>query len=106
MNIKHNFKQLWHFLLNSQMVKGTLTNHTLTRDVPLLERVKHLIKFAKKINGKWVYCFASHARFSYRAFHMMQRKRTHEQTGISQPISHSSWSVFEKEIIFLHVLLI
>lgn len=62
--------------------KGDPTSQTLTRDVPLLERVKHLIKFAEKINGKWVYRFASHPRFSYWAFNMIQRKRTLEQTGI------------------------
>ena len=62
--------------------KGDPTNQALTRDVPLAERVKHLIKFAEKVNGKWVYRFASHPRFSYWAFNMIQRKRTLQQSGI------------------------
>ena len=62
--------------------KGDPTNQALTRDVSLLDRVRHLIKFAEKVNGKWVYRFASHPRFSYWAFNMIQRKRTLEQTGI------------------------
>lgn len=61
--------------------KGDPTNQALTRDIPLLARVRHL-KFAEKINNKWVYRFASHPRFSYWAFNMIQRKRTLEQTGI------------------------
>ena len=31
---------------------------------------------------KWVYCFASHLRFSHWAFNMIQRKRTLQQSGI------------------------
>ena len=50
--------------------------------MPLAERIKHLIKFAEKIDGKWVYRFASHPRFSYWAFNMIQRKRTLQQSGI------------------------
>ena len=59
--------------------KGDPTNQALTKDVPLAERVKH---FAEKVNGKWVYRFASHPRFSYWAFNMIQRKRTLQQSGI------------------------
>ncbi|XP_020896155.1 uncharacterized protein LOC110235051 [Exaiptasia diaphana] len=62
--------------------KGDPTNQALARDVSLLDRVRHLIKFAEKVNGKWVYRFASHPRFSYWALNMIQRKRTLEQTGI------------------------
>lgn len=61
---------------------GDPTNQALVRDVPLFEKIKHLIKFAKKIDGKWVYHFASHPRFSYWAFNMIQRMRTLQQTGI------------------------
>jgi hypothetical protein len=43
--------------------KGDPTNQALVRDVPLAERVKHLVKFAEKINGNWIYRFASHPRF-------------------------------------------
>ena len=41
------------------------TNNALLRDVPIQERIKHLVKFAKFINGSWVYRFANHSRFSY-----------------------------------------
>ena len=58
------------------------TNQALIRDVPLPERIKHLIMFAEKINGKWIYRFASHPRFSYWAFNMVLRKRTLQQSGI------------------------
>ena len=33
--------------------KGDPTNQALLRDIPLQERVKHLLKFAEFINGKW-----------------------------------------------------
>ena len=45
--------------------KGDPTNPSLLQEIPLGERVKHLIKFAEKIDGKWVYRFSSHPRFSY-----------------------------------------
>ena len=45
--------------------RGDPTNQALLRDVPLQERIKHLIKFGENIDGKWVYHFASHPRFSY-----------------------------------------
>ncbi len=62
--------------------KGDPTNQELLRDVPLQERMKHLLKFAEIIDGKWVYRFANHPRFSYWAFNMIQRKRILQQTGI------------------------
>ncbi len=62
--------------------KGDPTNQKLLRDVPLQERIKHLLKFAEIIDGKWVYRFANHPRFSYWAFNMIQRKRILQQTGI------------------------
>ncbi len=62
--------------------KGDPTNPSLLKDIPLGERVKHLIKFAEHINGKWIYRFASHPRFCYWAFNMIQRKRTLPQSGI------------------------
>ena len=61
--------------------KGDPTNQGLVR-CPLQERVKHLLKFAEIINGKWVYHFANHPRFSYWAFNMIQRKRILQQSGI------------------------
>ena len=58
------------------------TNQAILSDVPLQERIKHLIKFGEIVDGKWVYRFASHPRFSYWALNMLLRKRTLEQTGI------------------------
>ena len=43
--------------------KGDPTNQGLLRDVPLQERIKHLLKFAEFIDGKWVYRFANHPDF-------------------------------------------
>ena len=62
--------------------KGDPTNQGLLRDVSFQERIKHLLKFAEIIDGKWVYRFASHPRFSYWAFNMIQRKRILQQSGI------------------------
>ena len=62
--------------------KGNPTNQGLLRDVPLQERVKHLLKFTENIDGKWVYRFANHPRFAYWAFNMIQRKRILQQSGI------------------------
>ena len=62
--------------------KGDPTNQGLLRDVPLQERIKHLLKFAEIIDGKWVYRFANHPRFSYWAFNMIQRKRILQQSRI------------------------
>ena len=61
--------------------KGDATNPSPLKDIPLGERVKHLIKFAEKIDGKWTYRFASHPRFSYWAFNMIQRKRILQQSA-------------------------
>ena len=62
--------------------KGDPTNTSLLKEIPLGDRVKHLIKFAENIDGKWVYRFSSHPRFSYWALNMIQRKRMLQQSGI------------------------
>ena len=62
--------------------KGDPTNQGLLRDASLQERIKHLLKFAEIIDGKWVYHFANHPRFSYWAFNMIQRQRILQQSGI------------------------
>lgn len=36
------------------------TNQALLTDVPLQEKIKHLIKFGENADSKWVYRFASH----------------------------------------------
>ena len=46
------------------------------------ERVEHLLKYAEVIDGKWVYCFGNHPRFSYWAFNMIKRKGILQQSGI------------------------
>ena len=48
--------------------KGDPTNQALLRDVSFQERIKHLIRFAAIIDGKWVYRFANHPTFFYWAF--------------------------------------
>ncbi|CAH3106109.1 unnamed protein product [Porites lobata] len=62
--------------------KGDPTNPSLRRDIPLGERVKHLLKFGENKNGKWIYRFATHPRFAYWALNMIQRKRILQQTGM------------------------
>ena len=62
--------------------KGDPTNQSTLRDVPLQERIKNLLKFAELIDGKWLYCFANHPRFSYWAYNMIHRKRILQQSGI------------------------
>lgn len=62
--------------------KGDPTNPSLLKEIPLGERVKHLIQFAEKIDGKRVYRFFSHPGFSYWALNMIQRKRILQQSGI------------------------
>ena len=62
--------------------KGDPTNLSLLNDIPLSEKVKHLVKFAEQCNGKWIFQFASHPRFCYWAFNMIQRKRTLQQSGM------------------------
>ena len=62
--------------------KGDPTNPSLHRDVPISSRVQHLIKFAEYNNDRWVYRFATHPRFSYWAFNMIQRRRTSQQSSI------------------------
>ena len=62
--------------------KGDPTNQSILRNVPLQERIKHLLKFAEFIDSNWVYRFAKHPRFSYWAFNMIHRKRILQQSGI------------------------
>ena len=55
--------------------RGDPTNPSLYQDVPLSDRIKHLLKFGEKNDGKWIYRFVSHPRFAYWALNMIQRKR-------------------------------
>ena len=62
--------------------KGDPTYQGPQRDIPFQERIEHLLKFAEIIDGKWLYRFANHPRFSYWALNMIQRNRILGQTGI------------------------
>ena len=62
--------------------KGDPTNSATMRNVTLGEKIKHLIKFAEYSDDKWVYRFASHPRFAYWAFNMIQRHRLLGQGSI------------------------
>lgn len=44
--------------------------------------IKHLLKYTDKNGNKWIYRFASHPRFAYRALNMIQRKQILQQTSI------------------------
>ena len=61
---------------------GDPTNPSTHRNVHFHEKIKHLLKFAEKKNGKWHYRFANHLRFPYWALKMIQRKRTPDQCSI------------------------
>ena len=54
----------------------------VTRIPVLVLIIKHLIKFSEYINGEWRYRFASHPRFAYWAFNMVQRHRLLSQGSI------------------------
>lgn len=45
--------------------KGDPTNRSLYRDVSFVSRIQHLLRFAKCINDKFNFRFASHPRFCY-----------------------------------------
>ena len=62
--------------------KGDPTNLAKKRNVALGEKVKHLIRFGERINDKWEYRFASHPRFAYWAFNMLQRHRRLAQGSV------------------------
>ena len=62
--------------------KGDPTNPRLQRDISFSNRIQHLLKYSENIDGKRVYRFCSHPRFSYWALNMIQRKRAIQQTSI------------------------
>ena len=62
--------------------KGDPTNPCLQRDISFGNTIQHLLKYAEKVHGKWVYRFASHPRFSYWALNMIQRKRALQKNSI------------------------
>ena len=62
--------------------RGDPTNPSLYQDVPIGERIKHLLKYAEKKDAAWFYRFATHRRFAYWALNMIERKQILQQTGI------------------------
>ena len=62
--------------------RGDPTNPSLYQNIPFGVRIKHLLKYAEKKDGKWKYRFATHPRFAFWALNMIQRKRILQQTGI------------------------
>ena len=62
--------------------KGDPTNTAIMRNLTLGEKIKHLVKFAEYSDGKWMYRFATHPRFAYWAFNMIQRHRLLSQGSI------------------------
>ena len=62
--------------------KGDPTNTAIRRGATLAQKIKHLIKFAEYSNDGWTYRFASHPRFAYWAFNMIQRHRLLSQGSI------------------------
>ena len=61
--------------------KGDPTNIAVVSDISnnsmqsFVERLRHLIKFAEYIDGKWIYRFASHPRFASWAYNMLYPKK-------------------------------
>ena len=61
--------------------KGDPTNSCLLREISnsetesCAEKIKHLIKFGEKHDGKWLYRFASHPRFAFWAYNILYRRR-------------------------------
>ena len=62
--------------------KGDPTNPSLHKRVTLIEKFRHLCKFAENKNGLWHYRFAQHPRFSYWALNMIQRAQILQKSGI------------------------
>lgn len=62
--------------------KGDPINPCLLSDVPLDNRIQHLMKFAENVDGSWIYRFACHPRFSYWALNMIKRQCTMQQSSI------------------------
>ena len=61
--------------------KGDPTNKASIRNISesetdaFAQKIKHLVKFREKVNGKWHFRFAAHPRFEYWAFNILYRRR-------------------------------
>ena len=56
---------------NSSSINNISNNDTEA----FADKIKHLIKFAEKIDNQWVYRFAAHPRFAFWAYNMLYRRR-------------------------------
>ena len=60
--------------------KGDPTSDEVVRQISekatesFAQKLKHLIKFGERKDGKWIFRFASHPRFGYWAYNMLYRK--------------------------------
>ena len=65
--------------------KGDPTNNATIRQIGksdtdgFSEKIKHLLKFSEKENGKWYFRFAAHPRFAFWAYNMLYRRRLLKQ---------------------------
>ena len=55
--------------------QATVRNISNNDTESFAQKIKHLIRFAEHVNGKWVYRFASHPRFAYWAYNILYRRR-------------------------------
>ena len=67
--------------------KGDPTNPSLHQDMQLGERIKHLLKYTEKKDGRWIYRFASHPFCSKQEYFLNRIQDKH----ISQQKSFSRW---------------
>jgi hypothetical protein len=89
--------------------KGDPTNSALLSDTSknttqsFAAKLKHLIKFSEKIDGKWAYRFTSHPRFAYWAYNILYRRRILAQGNffLKQNPSEANLTISDlKEIFF------
>ena len=81
MNLEQNILQQCHFQLFFPDGIADPTSQATVRNIfnndteSFAQKIKHLIRFAEHVNGKWVYKFASHPRFAYWAYNILYRRR-------------------------------
>ena len=86
MNLEQNILQQCHFqlfFLADPTSQATVRNISNNDTESFAQKIKHLIRFAEHVNGKWVYRFASHPRFAYWAYNILYRRRILGQGNIS-----------------------
>ena len=63
--------------------QATVRNISNNDTESFAQKIKHLIRFAEHVNGKWVYRLASHPRFAYWAYNILYRRRIFGQGNFS-----------------------